>query len=188
MLILVATVTGAKVYTAQDDTTTYWSLGAAVTVGDQVTPDDLVPVRAHLSSAVASSYLAAENALPARLADLVWTRDVAAGALLERSALAVATTRDSVGLPLNVANGSFPAGIGRGDRVDVWVGPAPGQPEAEGAARVLAAVRVESAGGGDVAASGAASRTIMVSVAEADLTPDAMSAVSARHVTLVRLP
>lgn len=187
MLVLLATVVGAKLYAARDNTVAYWSLNAAVTSGDRVDSGDLVATRVHLSERAARQYFRVDEEFPAALDTLVWSWDHAAGALVERSAVVDAAAETAVELPLSVATGAFPTDLRSGDRVDVWVGPAPGQAGDEDARRVLRAVRVVSTDAEDDVVGGAASRTIMVSVDEDELTPAAMSAVSAHHVTLVRV-
>lgn len=188
MLVLVATVVGAKAYTARDNTVAYWALNSTVAAGERVASGDLVATRVRLSGRVADRYLPVSDEFPAALHDLMWARDGAAGTLVERSAVIPAADEVAMELPLNVAAGSFPIDIGKGDRVDVWVGPAPGQPSEGEAVRVLHAVRVESAGADDHALGSSLSRTIMVGVNDEDLTSDAMSSISARRVTLVRIP
>jgi hypothetical protein len=187
MLILVATVAGAKAYTARDNTVAYWALDSTVAAGDRVTPGDLVATRVRLSARTADRYLLVSDEFPAALHDLVWARAGAAGALVERSSMIPAADQTAMELPLNVATGSFPIDIGTGDRVDVWVGPAPGQPNEGDAMRVLHAVRVESTGDAGNTIGSSLSRTILVGVDDTDLTGDAMSSISAQHVTLVRV-
>jgi hypothetical protein len=103
-----------------------------------------------------------------------------------RSAL---TTHEAGGvteLPLTITAGAAPSDLQRGDRVDVWVGPGPGDDATQKAARVLRDVRVVSSGG-SAAVHGASSSTVLVDVSEADLSGSVVSTVAAGHVTMVRV-
>jgi hypothetical protein len=89
-------------------------------------------------------------------------------------------------LPLTIASGAAPADLSRGDRVDVWVGPGPGDDAGQDAERVLRDVRVVSSGGSGTVR-GAPSRTVVVDVPDAELTGSVVSTVAAGHVTMVRV-
>ncbi len=62
LLILGATILGARLAAAGDDTAEYWALASSVTPGDQVTRDSLVPTRVHLISRAAGNYLRTTHA------------------------------------------------------------------------------------------------------------------------------
>lgn len=186
LLVLAATVLGSWVVASSDDTVGFWSVRGDVAEGDPVRRADLVEARARVPDSVAGRLLRTDEELPATLEDLVWSRGVGSGALLERSAL---TRRGALGateLPLAVTTGAAPADLARGHVVDVWVGPGPGDDVRQESARVLEGVRVLSTGAGSQAAGGALARTVVVDVDGVDLTPEAVSRVSAGHVTLVR--
>ena len=186
LLVLVSTVLGAAAIAAASSSTSYWAVRSEVRAGDPVKRADLVRAEAHLPDDAARHVLRTDEALPARLADLVWARDVGDGALVTRSAL---TTHEAGGvteLPLTITAGAAPTDLQRGDRVDVWVGPGPGDDATQKAARVLRDVRVVSSGG-SATARGAPSRTVLVDVAGADLSGSIVSTVAAGHVTMVRV-
>ncbi|MEH3034018.1 MAG: hypothetical protein PGN07_08245 [Aeromicrobium erythreum] len=86
-------------------------------------------------------------------------------------------------LPLVVAPGAAPTDLVRGDRVDVWTGPGPGDDTGLPARRVLGGVPVVSVGRGS-----GGGRTVVVDVGRRPLAPAVVAAVGAGHVTLVRVP
>lgn len=193
MLVLLSTVIGAKVFAAQDDTVAYWSVRDSVTAGERVSRDDLMSTRVRLGSSTAERYVSVSDELPARMDELVWGRDLVAGSLVDQSALVVEAERAAGELPLNVASGSYPIDLRAGDHVDVWVGPGPGEPSEEKSTRVLRTVRVLSTGDDSTAVGGSLARTILVAIAEEGraeegLAETTLSAISAGHVTLVRVP
>lgn len=188
MLVLLSTVVGAKLFAAQDDTVAYWSVRASVAAGDEVQRGDLVSTRVRLGSSTRESYLQVIDQFPARIDDLVWARDLSAGSLLDDSALVVDGEQAAGELPLNVASGSYPTDLRSGENVDVWVGPGPGEPSEDKSARVLHSARVLSAGGDSAGVGGSLARTILVGVGDGALADNTLSAISAGHVTLVRVP
>lgn len=187
VLVLAATVLGARVAAAADDSVQYWSLDTDVRAGDPVTRDQLVATDVRLSRETAARYLAVADELPASLDDLVWRHDLARGGLLERDALAPSVASDQRELPLLVADGATPPDLARGDVVEVWVGPGPGDDAGTPASQVLAAARVVRSGGGSSSFDGG-SRTIVVEVPADALTGQVVATVAAGHVTLVRQP
>lgn len=188
MLVLLSTIVGAKVFAAQDDTVAYWSVSSSVAAGDEVKREDLVTTRVRLGSSSRDNYVRVDDEFPAEIGELSWARDVSAGALLDDSALVVEDEQPAGELPLNVASGSYPLDLRSGDSVDVWVGPGPGQPTADKSVLVLHTARVLSSGGESAAVGGSPARTILVGVDEGVLAEKTLSAISAGHVTLVRVP
>ena len=187
MLVLVSTVVGAKVFAAQDDTVAYWSVSSSVVAGDKVDKADLVASKVRLDSSARDHYVRVSDELPAGIEELTWARDLAEGELVDDSSLVVAADRSAGELPLSVATGSYPHDLRRGENVDVWVGPGPGEPPVEKSKRVLKSARVLSTGSDD-ALGGSMARTILVGVTEGQLKETTLSAISAGHVTLVRVP
>lgn len=186
LLVLVSAVLGAAAIAAGTSHTGYWAVRAEVRAGDPVKRSDLVRTEAHLPDDAARHVIRTDEALPARLADLVWKRDVGNGALVTRSVL---TTQEADGvteLPLTITAGAAPTDLRHGDRVDVWVGPGPGDDATLKATRVFRDVRVVSSGGPS-AVRGAPSRTVLVDVSDADLSGSVVSTVAAGHVTMVRV-
>lgn len=184
VLVLGATLLGAYVVAAGDDTEPYWALGRDVAAGDPVERDDLVETRARVGDAAADSLLRTDEELPADLDALRWARAGRAGALVDRSALAQAGSVGATELPLSVTLGAAPDDLRSGERVDVWVGPSPqdGDPTLD-AALVLTDVPVVDTG--SVRGAGG-SRTVLVDVAGLDLDGEVVAALTARHVTIVR--
>ncbi len=183
-LVLGATVGGARLVASQDDTVAYWAVADDVRAAGPVSADQLEPVRVRLDDDSARRYLPADE--PPPLDGRVWSRDVPAGSLVDATAFTAPDAAGGHELPLKVEEGSYPADLAAGDRVDVWAGPAPGQGVAEPADRVLAEARVVAAGEADPAL-GQTARTVVVAVASDALQSRVVAAVSARHVTLVRV-
>lgn len=187
LLVLGATVLGARLAAAGDDTVEYWTVSSAVAPGDPVTRDSLKPTRVRLSAATQDNYLRADEEFAAPLDRLVWAHGVPAGSLIGKDALEPLAGTNRSQLPLNVAEGAAPADLSRGDLVDVWVGPGPGDEPGGKAARVLEAVRVIESGGEAAARTGSLARTVLVDVEDSRLGGSVVSTVAAGHVTLVRV-
>jgi len=186
LMVLVSTVLGAAAVAAAGSSTGYWAVRSEVRAGDPVKRADLVPAEANLPDDAARHLLATDEALPARLDDLVWARDLGDGALVNRAALADQRSGDVTELPLTVTSGAAPDDLQRGDQVDVWVGPGPGDDAGEKSVRVLRDVRVVSIGG-SASVRGGPSRTVLVDVSDAELSGSVVSTVAAGHVTMVRV-
>lgn len=186
LLVLVSTLLGAAAIAAAGSSTGYWAVRSEVRAGDPVKRSDLVRAEAHLPDDAARHLMATDEALPARLDDLVWARDVGDGALVARAALADRRSGGVTELPLTVVSGAAPTDLQRGDRVDVWVGPGPGDDATQKSIRVLQDVRVVSSGG-SAPVQGGLSRTVLVDVSEAELNGSVVSTVAAGHVTMVRI-
>ena len=187
LLILGATILGARLAAAGDDTAEYWALASSVKPGDQVTRDALVPTRVHLTSSAAANYLRTDQTFDQPLEDLQWANAGSQGALVERAALVPKVTKQRSQLPLNVSTGAAPVDLSRGDLVDVWVGPGPGDDAGGKAVRVLQSVRVVQAGDKAAAIGGSLAQTILVDVDNAQLQGSVVGTVASGHVTLVRV-
>jgi hypothetical protein len=187
LLVLGATVLGARLAAAGDDRVEYWAVRSDVTAGDVVSQDDLRPTRVRLSDATAHSYLRTDEEFDAPLEELVWAHPVPQGSLVGKGSLVARSTTSRGQLPLSVTQGAAPGDLSRGDLVDVWVGPGPGDEPAAKAVRVLEAVRVLQTGGDGAAQGGSLAQTVLVDVDEARLGADVISTVAAGHVTLVRV-
>ncbi|MFT4300053.1 MAG: hypothetical protein QM597_10510 [Aeromicrobium sp.] len=186
VLVVGAMVVGARLVAAADDTVSYWAVADDVRAGDPVSADDLVAVEARLSGAAAEAHLRSDAELPKRLDDLTWAGDFAAGTLVSE-----ASWNGDAGshghLPISVQTGYFPNDLKAGDRVDVWVGPAPGEGTAEAAVVTVEDVRVIDPG--QVESLGASvTRTIVVDLGDTVLVGDQVAALAAGHVTVVRVP
>lgn len=184
LLVLGATVLGAYVVSASDDTEPYWALGRDVAAGDPVQRSDLVESRARVGDRAARSFLRTDEELPADLELLRWARTGRAGALVERSALARDGAGTATELPLSVRLGAAPDDLRVGDRVDVWVGPSP-EDGADAGEATLALADVPVVEDGRVVGAGGA-RTVLVDVKGVDLDGATVAALTAQHVTIVR--
>lgn len=187
LLVLGATVLGARLAAAGDDRVEYWSVRADMTPGDAVSRDDLRPARVRLTEASADDYVRTDEEFPAPLDDLVWAGPMTQGSLVGKRSLVARASTARGQLPLSVAQGAAPADLARGDVVDVWVGPGPGDDSGAGAVRVLEGVRVLQTGGDAAAESGSLAQTVLVDVEESRLEADVISTVAAGHVTLIRV-
>lgn len=187
MLVLGATVLGARVAAGTDDTVEYWAVRGEIVPGEQVEAHDLHVVRVKLPADTGARYLRADEEFDAQLNDMVWARHLAPGSLLVRDALIDANRQSFGELPLNVAAGSAPDDLARGDRVDVWVGPAPGEQGDAKTAKLLTSVRVVQSGRGSDLTDGGLSRTVVVDVDHHKLDDAVVGSVSSGRVTLVRV-
>ncbi len=186
LLVLGAAVLGSWAVGASDDRVGYWALGEDVVAGEPVTREQLVESRALLDDAAATGAMRTDAELPASLEELRWARDAGSGLLLSEDLLIPAAELVGTELPLAVASGAAPDDLDRGESVDVWVGPAPGDDPSLTAERVLDAVTVVSTGAGSQAEGGAQARTVVIDVGDVELDGDVMGRLSAGHVTLVR--
>lgn len=186
LLVLGAAVLGSWLVAANDDRVGYWALAEDVRQGDPVAHDQLVETRALLDGDAARGVLRTDEELPAAVGDLRWSRDSAAGSLVGADALAPATRASATELPLSIATGAAPADLRRGQLVDVWVGPAPGEDPEQEAVRVLERVPVAATGAGARADGGLGAQTVLVDVGSGGVSGQLVARVSAGHVTLVR--
>lgn len=188
LLVLGATVLGARLVAMNDDTTEYWSVATDVRGGEELSTDHLISTPVRLDDATAGRYLRADDDLPAAVADLQWNRDVPAGSLVDAGAL---TRRDSEAvrqLPITVTDGAAPADLHRGDQVEIWIGPGPNDDVQRPSVRVLGPVRVLRSGadtGGSVG--GSLARTLLVEVPVSSLTGEVVTTVASGRVTIVRV-
>lgn len=178
---------GARLAAAGDDRVEYWSVRTDVVPGDAVSRDDLRAVRVRLAGATADSYVRTDEEFAAPLGELVWAFPAERGALVGKASLVMRSSAARGQLPLSVTAGAAPADLSRGDLVDVWVGPGPGDEPGPKAIRVLDGVRVVQTGGDAVAAGGSLARTVLVDVDASRLGAEVVSAVAAGYITLVRV-
>jgi hypothetical protein len=117
LLVLVAVAVGARVVAGADKSVTIWGLSHDLAAGTALTAGDLRPVRVRLY-ADAPRYLSTAVSP----AGQVTNRDLSGGDFLPRSALG--PVPDGVLVPLPVDPSVLPPGLSRGDRIDVYAGPA----------------------------------------------------------------
>ena len=186
VLVVGATVLGARVVVEADDTVEYWSVSHEVRAGETVDRDDLVVARVRLDGASADAYVRASEELPGELGTLRWTDDLDRGSLVAHEAWA--TGGESRGhFPVSVQTGFLPADLGAGDVVDIWVGPGPGEPTDVPAARFASGLRVLDAGESETLGA-SVTRTVVLDLGSETLRGEQVAAIAAGHVTLVRVP
>lgn len=186
LLVLGSTLLGAAAVAAGTSSTGYWAVRSDVRAGDRIQRSDLVPAEAHVPDDSARHLVPVDEAWPAPLDELVWTRNLGAGALVSRATVSTRGAAEVTELPLTVTVGAAPTDLQRGDRVDVWVGPGPGDDAGQEAELVLSRVRVVSSGASG-SIEGAPSRTVLVDVPDDELSGSVVSTVAAGHVTMVRV-
>ncbi len=185
-LVLTSVVVGARVLASADHFSEVYVARHSLVPGEHLAAADLRIGQVRFDGQGAS-YVAAAGPAPV---GYVVTRYVASGELLPLTALepvgsAIAVSRD---VTVPVAPGHLPDSLGHGDLVDVYVTPK----VAVGArvpqpTRVLAAVAVDSEGGG--AESLAAGSTVAVElVVPAAAVATMVHAVEAGTIDLVRVP
>lgn len=116
-LVAVCVLAGGRLMAGADETEPVWALRRDLPAGAAVTADDLRTVRARLPGETRERYyLGDQEPGSGRLA-----RDLRAGELLARSALAGKDTEDLVEVPVSVAGEDVPRSVRSGSTVDVWV-------------------------------------------------------------------
>lgn len=188
LLVLVSVVLGARLVGSAEDGDAVWAASRDLAAGTTVQADDLEVTTVRLAGS-AAAYVDASRPAPA---GYVLVRDVGAGELVPAAALSDASEgadRRLVSVPVDQHH--FPAGLSRGQRVDVYVvaaasvgttGPAPA-PELVLPDAVVA--QVSGADGGFGSAGGGLG--FVLEVAAADV-PAVVAAVASGTIQLVRLP
>jgi hypothetical protein len=121
-IVAACVVAGGLVLGSSDDTVPVWAAAGSLGAGHVLTADDLAVRRVHFDDpAAAALYFRADQRLPA---ELQLSRDVGAGELVPRAALAPAPAQDVRDVPVSVAPDQVPARVRVGDSVDVYVRPA----------------------------------------------------------------
>jgi hypothetical protein len=191
VVVAASGLAGALLLTGEE-TVDVWAVRDGLSAGQRVGPEGLERREVRFAAqADADRYVSADQVLPA---DATVTRDVGAGELLPRGALADGAPPAVLEVPLTVPGEAVPATVRPGSLVDVWVAPGPeGALDDEAAGRatlVLEGVRVVGLSRGGTALGPAAARQVIVGVEpaqEAGL-PEALARLSSGHVVLVRRP
>lgn len=117
LLLVLASVAGVvALLQSADRTDAYWAAKQDLAPGAPLTPDQFVPVEANLSGAE-GRYLSADAPAPV---DRVLVSAVRAGELVPAAGVVEADPHERQPVGLTLAE-PLPAGVGVGDRVDVWV-------------------------------------------------------------------
>jgi SAF domain len=130
LLVLGSVVVGSRVVASAQQTRPVWAAVRALPAGTVVRADDLVAADVRLDAS-GRLYWPVSGRSPV---GLVVGRAVAAGELVPAAALADPEDEPAghlVSVPVEVLH--YPAGLGRGDLVDVYVSPADGAAAAAGA-------------------------------------------------------
>jgi hypothetical protein len=177
LLVLVSVLVGARLFAAADRTVRVWAAGRVLGAGTVLTRADLVAVPVRLPRN-AGEYLAAAGPTPVGRS---LVRDVSAGELLPRQALAGRVCGSEVSIP--VASRHLPSTVRRGARVDVFAT----APADQGGAtvQVLSGVTVQAVaglGGGLISTGGEAA--LVVRVADG-LAPAVVRAVRTAQIDVV---
>jgi SAF domain len=156
-LVVLAVLLGARVLAGAGGMTDVSFVARDVVAGSTVGPGDLATTRVHFDDdATEVRYFAAGQAPPlgARAA-----RDLSAGELLARSDLVTTGESQLLELPLGVDPSGMPAGLQRGDHVDVWaVRDGPGK---QGDSRPVAVDVVVLAAGTDSVPTGSGEQVLV---------------------------
>ncbi len=186
LLVLIAVVVGAKVVGGADDSQQVWVTKHALVPGEHLTANDLTVGHARLYGR-ADRYVLADGTVPK---GYVATRAVGAGELLPfRAVSRGANTRHSRLVTVPVSPGHYPAGLGHGDRVDVYVtAEHPSNKPAGKPHRVLSAVPVQSRDGGSRKLGAAGSTVSVLLAVPDDKVAGVVAAVHAGSIDLVRVP
>jgi hypothetical protein len=191
-LVALSVLLGARLLAAADDTVQVWAARARLVPGQAVAPGALVAREVRFAGqADADRYLDAGADVPA---GLTVTREVGAGELLPRAALAGEQQAGALTeLPLSVAVEQVPDTIRIGSVVDVWVTPDRSRATVADslpteAVRVFQGVTVVAAPRGGTTLGPSATRQVIVGVTGAQVArlPRALTQLSGGTVVLTR--
>lgn len=188
LLVAGSVVVGARLMAAADDTVGVWAVARDLPAGATLGQGDLERRAIRFPDApTADSYLAAEDDLPA---GTTLNRDLAAGELLPRAAVAEEAGPELVEVPISVAVDDLPATVRQGSVVDIWVAPkvaAVGGPKPT-AAPVLTEVVVVAVPRASSTLAPESTRQVIVGVPadRSDLVGKALGAISDGRVVVAR--
>lgn len=187
VIVAASVLAGARLLAAADDTVAVWAVRADLPEGTELDVTDLRVEQLRFGAPeLAGHYLAADQPLPA---GTVLTRDVSAGELLPREALAAGAAARLLEVPIALASDAAPAGLRPGEVVDVWVTPdAQSATEQPRALRVLESVRVVAVPSRSGALGPSSTQQVVVGLAEADQSrlPTALAQLSTGDAVVVR--
>lgn len=199
LLVLVAVVVGARVLSTADRSQLVWAASGNLTIGSELSGDDLVATRVRLFDA-STRYLDASVPAPV---GYVLARQVGKGELLPDDALRkpqVDVDYRSVTVPIDP--GHFPPDLRAAQKVDVWVtpgrqaggaapsarpSPSPGAVPLKGAQLVLQQLTVAIGPSTDAGLGSSSARAVVLQVRPRDVGA-LVSALSLGSLDLVRVP
>lgn len=120
-LVAGSVLVGARLLAGADDTVAVWAARSSMGAGQPVGPGDLVRTRVRFDTQADADRYVSGDTTPAP--GTVLRRDVGAGELLPRAAVAGRAVGDLVEVPLSVPSDGVPATVRVGSVVDVWATP-----------------------------------------------------------------
>lgn len=118
-LVAVSVLAGARLFAISDDTVAVWAVRTSIPSGATLHADDLVRTEVRFADGEsADRYVSASSAIRSGTTVL---RELGAGELLPRAAVATEDIPDQVEVPLSVPSHGVPATVAAGAVVDVWV-------------------------------------------------------------------
>ena len=204
LLVLVSVVVGARVLSAADRSQTVWTAKRDLAAGTALAVDDLEPSRVRLFGTAGEYLPAPDESFVGYLLD----RPLSSGELVPVDALQrPGADVDVRYVSVPVLPGRYPAGLRRGQQVDVWATPdrnsaaaqaapeEPAEPAADGAPSsaggtrlVLEALTVHTApDGGGALSAGSSERSVVLAVPPEDVA-DLVAAMAVGRIDLVRVP
>jgi hypothetical protein len=181
-IVAVCVLVGARVLATADETVQVWATTRAAAAGTTLQPEDLQLQRVHFADPDALGRYLGRSEMPPD--GMTVSRDVGAGELVPRAAVAHGATTDLVQVPLSVQSDDLPATARRGAVVDVWVAPA--DPERAPARLVLDGVTVVAVPDSSSGLAPRSTRQVIVGVPaeQADRLGEAIGALSSGRVVL----
>lgn len=185
LLVAVSALTGARLLSAADDTTSVWVAKRVIPAGARLTADDLTTTRVRFTTdGAARIYADTDAALDGRFA----VRQIEAGEFVPRDATATQQEADRVEIPLAVAAGRLPADAAVGNQVDVWVVPRSTGQNLMPARRIWDRVQIVQIDAAKSVAGSSARRQVLVAVStdRAGSLPDALAYLGTGDPVLIR--
>ena len=118
-IVAASVLVGARVLAGADDTVTVWAAADDLGAGQEIGPDDLVPVRVRFADdAALGRYFTSDVTLPS---PMTLTRPVGSGELLPRAAVGSGRAAGLVQVPVSVPPNQVPDDVSSGTAVDVYL-------------------------------------------------------------------
>ncbi|MFC0626625.1 SAF domain-containing protein [Kribbella deserti] len=187
LLVAATALTGAKLLSSADDTTSVWAAKRAIPAGSRISPEDLTRARVRFTSTdSAGQYVSADS----RLDGLIAVRPIGVGEFVPKGATAAELDSERLEVPVSTQVGRLPADLAVGDEVDIWVAPksAPATGADPPARKVWDQVRVVQIDAAKGVTGGMSRRQVLIGLEPADAAklPTGLSAVALGEPVLVR--